>query len=261
MTVGPVGVLLRHPQGYALLRPDLLAEAQGLPHCARPSVPLHGDLARADALLHRRGGLAVALWRNASRCISSLSPMCRPPGATTRWRRSGARCAPCAASSPARWRSSARRSASAPRSRRIRSCMCRTRTCSRAVVDVDLAEVCITSAATLVDGRRAGRRVPAAGSARRCGRAQSRRGHEMRALMENPHHDRHRSAISRRVAARRPGAARMGSPAQGGGVATPDDQRAQNVSLHGPLTRFGLAVALARLRARSGQQALSAVRL
>ena len=54
-------------------------------------------------------------------------PRCRRPGATTRWPRSGARCASCAASSPARSRSSARRSASAPRSRRIRSCMCRMR--------------------------------------------------------------------------------------------------------------------------------------
>ncbi len=32
--------------------------AQGLPHGARPRVPRHRDLARADALLHRGGGLA-----------------------------------------------------------------------------------------------------------------------------------------------------------------------------------------------------------
>ena len=54
-----VGVLFRHPQGHALLRPDLLAEAQGLPHRARPRVSRHRDLARADAVLHRRGGLAA----------------------------------------------------------------------------------------------------------------------------------------------------------------------------------------------------------
>ena len=52
-----LGVLFRHPQGRALLRSDLLADPQGLPDRARPSVPLHGDLARADAVLHRRGGL------------------------------------------------------------------------------------------------------------------------------------------------------------------------------------------------------------
>ena len=56
----------------------------------------------------------------------------------------------CAASSPARWRSSAQASASAPRWKPIRSCTCPTPTCSRALVDVDLAEICITSAATLV---------------------------------------------------------------------------------------------------------------
>ena len=39
-----------------------------------------------------------------------------------------------------------------------------------AVVDIDLAEVCITSAATLVEGRGAGRRVPPAGRCRRRGR-------------------------------------------------------------------------------------------
>ena len=50
------------------------------------------------------------------------------------------------------WRSSARKSASGPRSRRTRSCMSPTKTCSRPCVDVDLAEVCITSAATLVKG-------------------------------------------------------------------------------------------------------------
>ncbi len=56
---------------------------------------------------------------------------CRHPGATTSSPRNGARYAPCAASSPARWRSSARRSASALRWRRIRSCMCRMRACSK----------------------------------------------------------------------------------------------------------------------------------
>ena len=38
--VRPVGVLFRHPQGRALLRSDLLADPQGVPHGARPAVPL-----------------------------------------------------------------------------------------------------------------------------------------------------------------------------------------------------------------------------
>ncbi len=52
-------------------------EAQGLPHRARSSFPRDGDLACADALLHRRGGVAVALWRRgavrASRIVSRHS--------------------------------------------------------------------------------------------------------------------------------------------------------------------------------------------
>ena len=76
-----------------------------------------------------------------------------------------------------------------------------------AVADVDLAEVCITSAATLVKGDGPGERVPSAGCCRRRRRAQSRRRHQMRALVENPHHHRRRSGIPRRLAARRPGAA------------------------------------------------------
>ena len=51
-------------------------------------------------------------------------------GATMRWRKNGASCATCAASSPARSNSSAQLSASAPRSKRRRSSMWRTRSCS-----------------------------------------------------------------------------------------------------------------------------------
>ena len=65
------------------------------------------------------------------RCISNCFPTCRRPGATTRSPRNGARCAPCAASSPARSRSSAPASASAPRSKPIRSSTSPTRSCSR----------------------------------------------------------------------------------------------------------------------------------
>ena len=58
----------------------------------------------------------------------------------------------CAASSPARSRSSAPTSASAPRSRPRRSSTSPTPDLFAALVDVDLAEICITSAATLVEG-------------------------------------------------------------------------------------------------------------
>ena len=69
--------------------------------------------------------------RTTPRCISSCSRRCRHPGATTSSRRNGARCGSCAASSPARWRSSAPASASAPRSKPIRSCTSPIRNCSR----------------------------------------------------------------------------------------------------------------------------------
>ena len=87
-----------------------------------------------------------------------------------------------------------------------------------ALVDVDLAEICITSAATLVEGE-----GPADASGCRMCRAsrscrEPRRRQEMRALLEDLARRRQRSAISRRHAARRAGAARMGSHAQGGGV-------------------------------------------
>ena len=66
--------------------------------------------------------------------------------------------------------------------------------------------------------RGAGRCLPPAGCRRRRGRSQSRRRHQVRALVEDSHHHRRRSGISGRFAARCQGAARMGSHAQGGGV-------------------------------------------
>jgi hypothetical protein len=83
--------------------------------------------------------------------------------------------------------------------------------------EVDLAELCITSAATLVEGegpRSAFRLDDVPGR----GRAAPRRGPQMRPLVEDFARGRFRSAISRRDAARRAGAARMGRHAQGGGV-------------------------------------------
>ena len=95
-----------------------------------------------------------------------------------------------------------------------------------AVLDVDLAEICITSAATLVKARARPMLSVSPDVAGRRGRAQSGRRHQMRALVENPHHHRRRSGLSRCLAARRQGAARMGNHAQGGGVMSASEGKA-----------------------------------
>ena len=89
-----------------------------------------------------------------------------------------------------------------------------------ALVDVDLAEICITSAATLVsdEGPADAFRLPDVERRRR--RRQARRRHQVRALLEGIAGGRQRSRVSRRDAARRAGAARVAHGAQpGGGVA------------------------------------------
>ena len=107
-------------------------------------------------------------------------PSVPQPGATTRWRRNGASCALCAASLPARSNSNARPNASAPRSRPRPIVYVADADLFAAAVDIDLAELCITSAATLLKAR--GRRgFPARRRARRCGRAAPRRGRNARA--------------------------------------------------------------------------------
>ncbi len=67
--------------------------------------------------------------------------------------------------------------------------------------DADLAELCITSDATLGRRRGAGVGVPARRRGRGCGRAALGRRPQMRPLLENFARRRHRSAISRRDAA------------------------------------------------------------
>src|SRR4051812_44186898 len=91
------------------------APSPGLPRCC--ASPL------------RKPGLRVT--PKGPRCTLKRSRRCPPPGATMRSPRNGARCGPCAASSPARSRSSAPTSASAPRWRPRPSCTCPMRTCSR----------------------------------------------------------------------------------------------------------------------------------
>ena len=111
------------------------------------------EVARADPALHLRGGLArLSPAGRALGASPRLSRRGSADGATTRSPRNGARCAPCAAWSPARSRSSGPQSASAPRSKRRRSSMSPIPTCSPRWSSVDLAEISITSHATLVAG-------------------------------------------------------------------------------------------------------------
>ena len=161
----------------------------------------------------RRGPSGTAA---SARCISSSSRTSRRTGATRRSRRSGRRSARSAASSPARWRSSAARSASARRSRRRRA--------SSSPMP-DLLQRCWRR-------RHGGGRdhQPA-----RCwkparGRAEAfrlpdvpgvavvsgaRRRTQMRALVEDPAGGRLRSGLSRPVAARRRRHARIRCRARG----------------------------------------------
>ena len=67
-------------------------------------------------------------------------------------------------------------------------------------------------------GRRPARGLPARRGQRRGGRGAAGGRDEMRALLEDPRERRLRSRLSRRLPARRPGAARVGGDAQGGGV-------------------------------------------
>ena len=180
-------------------------------------------------LLHRRGGLAVALSGDGRLGASrDCFPRCRPPGATTRWPRSGARCrtvrrvvtgaleierARQAHRLVARGR--ARRLCLRPRSVR-RAGRCRPRR--------DLHHL----------GGDAGARARGRPSAFRLDDVRGRRG-RCRALAAGHANARARGrsspsvgsdpALSRRHAARRPGAARMGRDAQGGGMTgdDPDD--------------------------------------
>ena len=156
--------------------------------------------------------------RRRPRCIWSCSPTCRRPGATTSSPRNGARCGWSAASSPARWRSRGPASASAPRSRPIRSCMSPMPNLREALRQRRSRRGLHHLGRHARRRRRPGRRLPSAGRAGRGGGGEPRRRPQVRALLEDLARRRHRSAISRRHAARRAGAPRMGNHAQGRGV-------------------------------------------
>ena len=151
--VRSLGVLLRHPQGRALLRPGLLADAQGLPDRARSSVslPRSAGLRPCCRSPPRRPGWR-AIPRPTARCTWSCSQRCRPPGMTRRWRRSGARCDWCVGWSRAPSRSSERRKRIGSSLEAAPVVYVSDPDLFAAMLDIDLAEVAITSAATLVEG-------------------------------------------------------------------------------------------------------------
>ncbi len=210
-----LGVLLRHPQGRALLRSLFVADAQGRAHRDRPAVPLHRDLARADAVLHRRGGVALALsGRGRPRCISSCSPSCRRRGATRRWRRNGARSATVrrVVTGALEVERAAKRIGSSLEAAPI--VYVSDADLFAALVEIDLAEVCDHLGRDAGRGRGAGGGVPA------CPRSPGvavvpklAEGRSARARGKSPRR-RLRPGLSRRDAARRAGAARMGRDAK-----------------------------------------------
>ena len=220
--LGPVGVLFRHPQGRALLRSDLVDEAQGQPHRDRPSVPLHRDVAGADAVLHRGRELAVALRRRRQVRIQVGASRNLPRGAGGLARRQAGREV---AQGAHRARRRHRRAGDRARAKAHRliagGASDRARIERASSMKPWSTSISPRSASPRPPPgrrRRPDKRLPPGGCRRRRRGAQSRRRHQMRALVENPQHHRRRSAVPGRFAARRPGAARMGSHAQGGGV-------------------------------------------
>ena len=146
----PLGLLLRRPQGRALLRRGDEPAPPRRPHRARRALPPPRHLARADAALHHGGGLArPASPARTARSTSSTSPPPRATGTTPRSRRSGTASAAPAASSPARSRSSAATSASAPASRPRPIVHVADDALRAALASIDFADVCITSDLTL----------------------------------------------------------------------------------------------------------------
>ena len=146
----PLGVLVRHPQGRALLRRQRQPAPPRRPHRARRPLPPPRHLARPDAALHHGGGLArPASPATTARCTSSTSRQPRATGTTPPSPRSGTASAAPAASSPARSRSSAATSASAPASRPPRSSTSPTPRCAPPSPRSTSPDVCITSDLTL----------------------------------------------------------------------------------------------------------------
>ena len=105
-----------------------------------------------DAVLYRRGGLArPRSWRRL-RSSRTFPAVPEAAGATTPWRRNGASCAIFAAWLLARSSLSVRPNGSDLRSKRAPIIYVADPDLFGVAADVDLAELCITSGATLVEG-------------------------------------------------------------------------------------------------------------
>ena len=123
---------------------------------ARSAVPLHRDLARADAVLHRRGSLERAhrarRIATAPRCISNSSRSCRRSGATKslaeKWHK--VRLVRRVVTGALEIERAAKRIGSSLEAAPL--VYVADTELFAALVDIDLAEICITSAATLVEG-------------------------------------------------------------------------------------------------------------
>ena len=219
MTVGPFGVLLRHPQGRALLRSGLLGDPQGVPDRARSAVSHHGDLAGARCCRsppRRPGSRAIRRTEGSVHLelFPELPASWRDDALAEKWRkvrnvrrvitgaieieRAGKRIGSSLEAAPVVFVSDPDLFA--------------------ALVDIDLAEVAITSAATLVEGDGppdAFRLDDVKGVAVEVRLAEGKKCARSWKILPSGGL---RSGLSRRLAARRAGTARVGGDAQGGGV-------------------------------------------
>ena len=220
MTVGPVGVLLRHPQGRALLRPDLLADAQGLPDRARPPVrgrPCCGSR-RCCRSPPRRPGSRAFLATDGSvhlQTFPEIPAAWRDDALAEKWRKVRlVRRVVTGAIEIERARQAHRLLARG----RPRSSTCPTRSCSPPSSTSTWPRSASPRRRRWSQGEGPADAFRLDDGHGRGGRGAAGAGEEMRPLLEDPAERRLRPGLSRRLPARRQGVARMGSDAQGGGV-------------------------------------------
>ena len=231
----PLGLLLRHPQGRALLRSDLEPAPQERADGHRPDLPLRRRLDRADPRLHGRGGVAVALPRRGrlgpprdlSRGAAGL--------AGRGFRRALGEGAPGAPRRHRRARDRARAEAHRLEPRGGADGLHRRRRARRRPRRGRLRRDLHHFEHRRPARRGPGGRLPARRGEGRRRRAGARRGPQMRPLVEDLAPRRQRSRLSGRDAARRRGAARMGRGA--GGDESPPASAPSSRSPRSPSTR------------------------
>ena len=99
-----VGVLLRCAQGRDLLRPAGQPASPRRPHRAGSPAPLPDHLARAGAVLHRRGGMVCAVRRERQRAPAAFPGAAGGVAGRSARRDGGRRSVPSAGASPCRSR-------------------------------------------------------------------------------------------------------------------------------------------------------------